>query len=365
MYKCIYCLKTFTKSNFKSDEHVIPQCLGGKKFPKLINLVCKGCNNGVFSPLETEFKQDSIEGIICQMVGTGIWSETVWIKAKRTNFIIGNGIGIDNFNHAFPFIRFINNIPTYEFRSQLKVKNKSDGYQVFPIQYLKQLVEKNNKDFRKLKDERLKNISMNDMLLFTKTEDELDEAITLLKSYGIKYSEKYRKYSLVKVEEKGDTEISWEGKWDRTVFRVISKIAFNYFVFCSVKEGDYYKDLLYSPNFDKIRRYINAGVGKSEDFINQIMNKSILKQEDDNNRIVAHTIYFYIDPDGMIISRITLFGSYIYEIHIGKYPIMLLTRNIIGCGNMFDPFTGDVSPIIPTIHLKNKSSSKLYGLFQI
>ncbi len=67
MPQCIYCLKKESEVTFKKREHVIPSSLGSFQplNPTLLGgdgLVCDTCNGEVFSPLETLFMEDTLEG---------------------------------------------------------------------------------------------------------------------------------------------------------------------------------------------------------------------------------------------------------------------------------------------------------------
>lgn len=96
MPKCIYCLKNNTQTTFNNCEHIIPQFLG--TFSPLNplfkgDLVCDQCNN-TFNPLETNFKEDSEEGIYGQMLNIER-NNSVRLRGKNVKLKFKSGIGSD------------------------------------------------------------------------------------------------------------------------------------------------------------------------------------------------------------------------------------------------------------------------------
>ena len=67
--ECLYC----RSQSIFNKEHVIPQFLGtfepiNPTLKTKDKLVCQNCNSKIFSLLETEFTEDSWEGITGQML---------------------------------------------------------------------------------------------------------------------------------------------------------------------------------------------------------------------------------------------------------------------------------------------------------
>lgn len=368
MSKCIYCLKTESETVFKGEEHIIPQCLGGKPFPTITKeFICSNCNSVILSGLETEFKQDSFEGVFGQMLGIGD-SGSVWIRGKNMNINTVAGFGDKFFDEMFPFLKIENNTPVVDLVGQLKVRNKYDGFQVFPLATLEKV--KNAGSKRKFKEikERLSKASLKDLALFAGSEDgttdSIDSFIELLKEYGVNYKEKERKHMPSEQVQDKAFEVEWECKIENNLMRVIAKIAFNYFAYCSICEGKYYQDLLMGDDFNAIRNFIIYGKGSWRDFVKFSDNKAILNIEGNGEkRVLVHTILF-ANNNGKIMARVSLFGRWIYEVTISKYPLNLIQSNF-GCGHVFEPFGRTVHAISPIPNSINRLSDRGYGWFKV
>jgi len=366
MKKCVYCLKQEGETTFNNEEHIIPQSLGGKTFPTISkNLVCDSCNSILLSNLETKFKRDSIEGLYAQMFN--IWSKSVWITGENIEIETVEGFGERFFDEAFPFLSFQNNTPVVNYTPQLKVRNKKSGYQVFPLKTLQKAEQSRSKDFREIK-ERLSKVSNKDMLLFSNSNEPSDfdfnNSLSLLKKYGMDYKETKRIFSSIKETKQNIFKIKWRYKLNPDGMRVIAKIAFNYFIYCSQEEGEIYTEKLFSNNFNEIRNYIVNGYGNWNDIVEISELDYISDIEKDNpNRIIAHTIKFFLRED-RIIAYISLFGEKIYKVNIGKSPFSFIPIGL-GCGHIFDPFTNTVYPIGPSKYSINRLTQPGYGLFKL
>jgi len=369
MSKCIYCLKTESETPFKGEEHIIPQSLGGKPFPTITKeFICSNCNSVILSKLETGFKQDSSEGVFAQLLRIG-GADSVWIRGSNININTVSGFGDAFFNEMFPFLKIENNFLVVDMVPQLKVRNKSSGFQIFPLSTLEKAKDATNKKkYNKIK-ERVSNASLKDLALFTGSKDgstaSIDSFIELLKEYGVNYQEKERKYTHTEEIQDKQFEIDWKCKIDNDLMRVIAKIAFNYFAYCSISEGTYYQDLLMGENFNEIRKFIIIGEGNWKDFVKFSDKKAILNIEGDGEkRILAHTILFANNNNGVIMARVSLFGGWIYEVKIGKHPLKLILNNF-GCGHSFEPFSRTIHAISPIPNSINRLADRGYGWFKI
>ena len=366
--KCVYCQKKEPAVQFNNEEHVIPQSLGGKPFPGINKkLVCSDCNSLVFSKLETAFKQDSIEGVFAQMMPIDD-PKTVWIRGKNLKLNPSLGFGDRFFDEMFPFLEYENDKLVFVTKSQLKVRNKHLGYQIFPLDTLVEIRDKVSKvKFKKIK-ERLSKASLSDLVLFTGVDDDptkpMDDAISLLKDYGINYKERVRKYSPIEKMKGTKISLDWVYEIDQDRARIIAKIAFNYFIYCSMEEGDYAEHLLFKNNFDRIRNFIYKGDGNWKDIVKVTDRKHIVDFEAINDlRLNSHTIYFELRGE-MIVASITIFGNLIYEVELGKYPLEDL-HNKFGCGHIFHPFSKSVSTIGPNVNSLRRKYDPGYGWFKV
>lgn len=366
MKKCVYCLKQEDETTFNNKEHIIPQSLGGKNFPAINkNLVCDRCNSILLSNLETKFKRDTIEGIYAQMFN--LWSNSVWITGENIEIETVEGFGEKFFDEAFPFLSFKNNTPVVDYIPQLKVRNKKSGYQVFPLKTLQKVEQSRSRDFKEIK-ERLSKVSYKDMLLFSNSNEpsgfDFNNSLSLLKKYGIDYKETERKFSLTRGTKQKIFKIKWRYKLNSDAMRVIAKIAFNYFIYCSQEEGEIYTEKLFSDNFNEIRNFIVNGYGHWSDIVKISELDYILDIEKENpNRIIAHTIKFFLRED-RIIAHISFLGEKIYEVNIGKSPFSFIPMGF-GCGHIFDPFTQTVYPIGPSKYSISRLTHPGYGLFKL
>ena len=187
--------------------------------------------------------------------------------------------------------------------------------------------------------------------------------IKLLNDLGISYNEKVRKYASNKNIEGKSIQINYKCTIDRDLMRVIAKIVFNYFIYCTEQDGSYYKNFLYEANFDKLRNFIYNGSGDWKEIVKFSKQKAILDIEGDGSiRILAHTIQFTLKGD-LIMAKISLFGQWIYEVEIGKYPLSTQTK--FGCGHMFDPFSKSIHPIGPDKYSLNRLTDSGFGWFKI
>lgn len=343
MKKCIYCLKEEGEVTFHGEEHVISKCLGGTPFP-VLSVVCDSCNSNVISGLEDVFKKDSLEGIYAQMYRIGD-THSVWIRGLDTNISTVSGFGDKFFDEIFPFLKIENGQFVVDCVPQLKIRNASEGFQVFPLEYMYHLAKSKGRKFEKLK-ERLVKTPLKDMALYTGTKDgdskEMNEAIALLKEYGIDYKEKERKFVSNDNIQNQQFEFALECQIGDIQKRVIAKIAFNYYVYCCIKNQPSELDKVYGNEFNEIRNYIREGVLTSGAVVTPNDGNGVLSVEG-NIRAVAHTIAFE-RKDDYIFAKITLFGSIVYKVIIGKSPYRMVNP-YFGCGHVFDPFTAQIYQI--------------------
>jgi len=120
------------QTTFNNREHIIPQFLG--KFSPLNplfkgDIVCDQCNNE-FSPLETNFKEDSEEGIYGQMLNIQ-GNNSVRLRGKNIELKFTSGMESNFFNNIFPFLRWNRDKFVIEIKPQVQLKNYEGIYQIF------------------------------------------------------------------------------------------------------------------------------------------------------------------------------------------------------------------------------------------
>ena len=124
MAQCVYCLKNNSQTTFNSREHVIPKSLG--RFDTVSptikgDIVCDNCNS-LFSSLETEFIEDTYEGIHSQRLGIGNGGSLMF---RNNNFKIDNtrGFGDGFFNEMFTFLELKDAKYVPVLKTQIKLKH--------------------------------------------------------------------------------------------------------------------------------------------------------------------------------------------------------------------------------------------------
>jgi hypothetical protein len=362
MKRCVYCLcEEDEVTTFKGSEHIIPKFLGGRSpFPLIEkNLVCDNCNSVKFSNLETIFKKDSYEGIFTYMLNLEA-SKSVWVVANNITISNDCGLGDDFFNEIFPFLKLENEKLVIDVKSQLKIRDKN-GYQVFTFENLLRIKQNGTTEFQKIKD-RLKKISEEDIAIFMLskdgTSDNVDDFISLLKEYGIDYSEKERKFVENKDLESNKFGINWEFKITNNFMRVVAKIALNYFIYCSAQEGDYFKNTLFDNTFDKVKNFIIKDDCDWREIIELSDQKPIPGVEPKSIESVSHLISFTSVNEHIIVS-LSLFGYSLYKIDLGKNSFLSSIYGF-GCEHVFNPKT----KILSRMNLIPIKAEGSFGLFK-
>ena len=332
MSTCIYCLKSDPETSFSSREHVLPESLGVylPQTPVLNDCVCDICNSR-FSKLETKFREDTFEGILGQRLN---FQNKNSITIRNKNFKITSLSKFSNpiFSRTFFLLKIKDEKFTTDLRSHITLKMKNGGYRVFLLESLLNL-KKGSKKFNNIKKD-IGKLSKEDIWIFVPNDDEsLEKAKNILKDYGIIYNEKERGVIGEQAPESIYIAEDYEGIVDKDIFRIISKICFNYFTYC-VKE-DNALDILFHKNFNPIRNFIYEGEGRIPNFVEIDGNRILGEESGTNKNLLAHTICFG-EENGKIYCRLTLFGFQPYKVFLGEIPIEL-KHNLFGCGHVFDP----------------------------
>lgn len=367
--KCIYC----GSQNIFNKEHVIPQFLGtfepiNPTLKTKDKLVCQNCNSKIFSSLETEFKEDSWEGITGQMLNL-TRSNSVRIRGANAKMECLSGLGDKFFDEIFPFLKEENKKFVVDLKPQIKVRNYAgeSGYQIFLFDALKD-IKKNPKKFERVK-ERIKTTGKNNFAIFTggdsKEDDtQMNEAISLLKEYGITYNEKERKFVPVNPAENKQFEVNMTCTITPNICRFIAKVAFNYFSFCALQDQNH--AILYDSCFDKIKKFILGDTEiERKEIITEVSNDPITYHEKESGkRFVGHIIVFF-QEDGRIFSKLTFLGGKVYKIFLGTATHDFQNNNF-GCGHLFFPFDKSIHNLtqLPKENPTDEEIKQSFGLFR-
>lgn len=359
-YSCIYC----GKSRNTNTEHVIPRLMG--KFintPTIIGFVCIFCNSEVFKKLENEYKIDTPEGITYQMFNFDD-KYKIRIRGRRVEMICDAGFKDKFFDDMFPFLKVENGKIGVDAKPQIKVKRQNGYYEVYLIDKLEKY-KNNEKVFNSIKEEfkgtESKNISIFTWADHANDETHMKAAKDLVKEYGIVYKEGQGKYA--SFDQKNQRFwVTQNCTVDRTIARVIAKIAFNYFSYCAISDEKI--DVLYSPFFLKIKAFIlgDESIPLKEVVVNLKQDPILIYDKEKNTRFVAHQIVFY-EKNGCIFSELTFMGRMVYEVNLGFIPFELNLKEF-GSGHLFDPASGRISQLTQNRKKEGTMENPNYGLFQ-
>ncbi|NQV00143.1 MAG: hypothetical protein HQ538_05355 [Parcubacteria group bacterium] len=180
----------------------------------------------------------------------------------------------------------------------------------------------------------------------------IERIIKLLKDYGLSYNKKSEEN--FEDKERGTKWfIDYVENGDAETLRTPVKIAFNYFAFCAKKDN--MLNILLSPNFDYIRRYIRYKELPSTNY-KPVFNYN--KNPKDKRGI--HIISFQKEGN-FITSFVNLFNRFNYRIVLGEYPFNIESDNF-GCATAFNPFSGKITTSIYSSP-QPKIGKPEYGLF--
>lgn len=365
MPKCVYCLKDETQTSFNSREHIIPSSMG--KFVPLNptikgDIVCDACNTKIFSPLETNFIEDTYEGVMSKMLNLD-GSGSVRICGKNFKIEQISGLGEDFFDEMFYFLKWENNKIVVDLKRQIKLRNYDGGFQVFLPEAMER-IKKDSSKFNEVKAN-LKKLKQKDIQIFAESPEAIKEIIELLKGFGINYKERESKGRPLSPNDKLELKQDYACKIDKNIARVFAKIAFNYFSYCAMQDN--MEEILYGSEFDETRQFILTGNNFPLKKIIPSINEEpiLLEERTEGKRLIAHLINFLKD-NGNIVTRMTFFGlPAIYKIVLGPIPPGL-NKDSFGCGHAFSPFTREIYNLAQR-QLKNPTENDIrlsFGLFK-
>ncbi|RTL37261.1 MAG: hypothetical protein EKK48_24475 [Candidatus Melainabacteria bacterium] len=297
----------------------MPQSMGTFTPKSLILIeVCDACNN-TFSKLETFFKEDSLEGFIAAQYQ---FRRDSSIRFRRDRLTFKNRMTGEQrvFDDMFPTLdpETGNAIPT----PQVVIHGKNGYSQVLFLKGLKDAKGFANR-INWTGEER------ESICVFAKGDEQLGELIAELRNRGIDYKELQQERLDLNCD--GHFDCEFEGRLDREIMRVIAKIAFNYFAYCTIKSGLY--DILYEDEFRAIRDFILSDSGKTPVVATRY--SIAMKGQEHRSHIPFHFIRVS-EQRGRIVAEVALFGHMKYVVELAKYPFRTASPSSFGLGHVFD-----------------------------
>ena len=280
-----------------------------------------------------------------------------------------SGLGDNFFNEIFPFLKEENGRFVVVLKPQIKVKNYNgeNGYQIFLFEGLKE-IKKNQQKFKRMK-ERIKATDKNNFAIFTgednkEDDSQMNEAIALLKDYGITYKENERKFEQVNPTENTQFEVNMNCTITPNTCRFIAKVAFNYFLFCALQDQKH--RVLYGHRFDKIKQFIlgNTNIKREEIIVEKSNDPITYHEKESGKRFIGHIVVFF-QENGYIFSKITFLGGKVYKVLLGKAQNDFMNENF-GCGHLFSFFDKSIHNLTqqPKENPTKEEIKQSFGLFR-
>jgi len=328
--KCIYCLKDKSETEFSRREHVMPQCYGAFTPDNLIlyHIVCDECNQYFGNNIELYLGRDTVEGVQRYRHGIKPGKDP---KHKRLKFRIAEGelkgiivkpkySGIPNENDIEPVLQagfFKKDIQRYVYFEPDDIPStkelKDQGYEI--------------------KHRKIDFIAEND--------EDMAHLLSVLKEKGMEIKLEAEKEWPEYVKKRNQTLVEGVIRIDRTIYRGIAKIAFNYLAYV---EG---KNFVLIEDFSGIRNFIRYGEGNSNDYfgVNEppiLYYDRLLKRY--NIRVTNGHLVIIEWHGANLISKVSIFNMTTYLVKLCR-NFKGVWRQIKG-GHHFDVETKEVNKLI-------------------
>ncbi|MFA6446694.1 MAG: hypothetical protein WCW31_00360 [Patescibacteria group bacterium] len=335
-------MKDQNGATFTKREHVIMDSLGSFTPYSLTLLpeygvVCDSCNE-LFSPLETNFTEDTWEGVYGQRLGI---KKRRSVVLREKNFKIKRvcGLGGDFFDQIFFFLELRDGKVVPVLKDQIKLWRSGTGYRIFLLEGL-EAVKEGTSEYKKLV-RHFKNLDQKDIHIFGETSEKVEQMKVLLMKFGVNYKEKTSKGWAIPPGTMFELKEDVTCTLDIALSRILAKTAFNYFAYCAVQEG--MQHILLGKEFSTLRRFIHEGYGELKQIIPSINEEPILGEEHaTGGRFLGHVLSF-LPENGQIVVHMTFFGlPAIYKVVLGDIPHGL-DATFFGCGHAFNPFDGRIT----------------------
>ncbi len=334
-FHCIYCLEDKPASSFTKADHVIPQSFGAfKNNLTLQNTVCDDCNQYFGDQLELALARDSFEGLSRYEFGVKAPDQFKSV-GKKTR--ITTKIAEGPWKGSFAYREYsqqqdqvvIKPLPQIRF-----LQGDGSGYLYYP---LSEVPDKKTLD--SLGFDLSRPASMR--ILGADTKD----AIGVLETKGIPF--KIGGEIPANPPTEKDILCEVQASIDKTIFRAVAKIAFNYLAYW---EGATFAR---QSTFNPIRDFVREGRQPSHPLV-IVRNEPVLEDErGTDKRRLGHLITTNWAVDGVsIVAHVSLMNWAKYSISLAReFPgkKMHLTR-----GHFFNVFDHEILEL--EIHKRDKET---------
>lgn len=298
--KCIYCQEIKSAYSYKKAEHVLPQSFGRfRDNLTLNNIVCDDCNQYFGDQLEIDLARDTFEGL-------QRFNFDVKRPAEFKSFGQGSRIVIRVTDHPFKGVLAYREYSPENNRIELRPmaqvgfkRNDSNEYEYFLIDNIpdKKYLENGNFD-----------IEHSEAIRAFGIEEEL-----LTKELAKKNIAFRTESEIIPPENTDDLLCEIEGEIDKTIFRAVAKIGFNYLAMWQQEE------LINRPSFDLTRRFIRYGETAPYPLVS-VNEKPILADEPvEGERRLGHLITVNWAADNIsIVSQVSLFNWVTYSVCLAR-----------------------------------------------
>lgn len=244
---CIYCLNEKAPSDFNID-HVIPESFGTfENNFTLTEAVCRECNQYLGDKLELFLGRDTFEGMLRFMQGVKAPEEFKFLNKKRVLFTLGEEGPLRGAILHLRYSEEKNKLVVDSIRQVAFQKKDSGEWEFFEVGDIQSKDDLEKKGFIVKGDRILK-------MLFS-SRQEKEEIEQQLEEKGFKISTEKKEDLPFNFNEK-IVKVQIMGTIDRTIFRGIGKIAFNYLAY------HHGKDFALNENFNEMRDFVRNGTDK-------------------------------------------------------------------------------------------------------
>jgi len=322
-------LEDKNESSFQHTEHIIPQAFG--RFINNLTLnevVCDRCNQYFGDEIELYLGRDSLEGIARYNFGIKSKKEPLYRRVKMKIGRVGELEGVhivlkDTNNTDEPEVEAVTQVGFFH-----KERKK---YDYFTEKEIPERQELENQGYQ---------LNNKEIAFY----GDIELLVKLLKDKGINIKiEKI--YEEIQNMPRGKIPVYVKARFDRIVYRGLSKIVFNYLTYHMGRE------FVLSEDFNGLRNFIRHDQGNGDRFF-EITTNAILYRERvfRRRRLKGHIIVMnWENNNSDLIGRLTL-----YNAQIGLTYLVLLCKNYRGVwiqiqkGHYFNPETREISDLLHT-----------------